>query len=303
MLNSGYTYFDRVDAASSGTAAIDYYLQRYAHSSAEEWRAHFRAGRIRRGDDALTEHAILHAGDELAYHRPPWDEEAVPTDIPLLSEGEGWMVFAKPSGLPVLPGGGFLENTMLHLLRRRHGADIAPVHRLGRGTSGAVLCSTTADAARALSRAMRERRIEKTYLALVQGLPRDDEFTVHAPIGRVPHPVLDGLYAAAAGGKPSVSHCRVLCRDAEGDVSLLEVRIPTGRPHQIRIHCAAAGHPLAGDPLYAAGGLPFTGSDGHVAVPGDGGYLLHAWKIRFPDPAGRGEHVVTAPPPASLSRT
>ena len=147
---------------------------------------------------------------------------------------------------------------------------------------------------------MRERRIEKTYLAVVQGCPEADSFTVDAAIGRVPHPVLGGVFAASAEGKPSVSHCTVLRRDAQAGESLLEVRIPTGRPNQIRIHCAAAGYPLKGDPLYGVGGAPLSRTDGSVAVPGDCGYILHSWRIRFPLPGGDAMHVVTAPPPHLL---
>jgi 23S rRNA pseudouridine1911/1915/1917 synthase len=113
----------------------------------------------------------------------------------------------------------------------------------------------------------------------------------------VAHPLLGTVFAAAPGGKESVSHCRVVRSDEEEGTSLLEVRIPTGRPHQIRIHCAAVGHPLVGDPLYEAGGLPVQPQEGRMAVPGDCGYLLHSWKIIFPDPAtAEPRHVTVAPP-------
>lgn len=297
------------------------------------------AERVHRNGNSASPHDILADGDQLEYRRPPWEEPDVPTEIPLLAEGEGWMAFAKPSGLPVLPGGGYLDHTMLHILRKRfpslshaafqtdkpeascpHGNDVvqsterrcslsgrsrifhlSPVHRLGRGTSGAMVYSTHADAAAALAKAMRERRIRKTYLALVQGIVAHDTFVVETPIGRVPHPLLGTVWAAAEGGKPSRSEIRVLRCDHVADVTLLEVDIPTGRPHQIRIHCAVAGHPLAGDPLYGPDGGPLPPSDGRVAVPGDCGYLLHSWKIRFPDPFSGEELVIFAPPPEALS--
>ncbi|MCB2205159.1 RNA pseudouridine synthase [bacterium] len=299
--NSGYTYRDNISTADAGLSALEYYLRHYHHSSEEEWRAHFHEGRIRRGEEILSEVSLLQAGDRISYSRPAWDEEDVPTVIPLLSEGDGWLVFAKPSGLPVLPGGGFLENTMLRLLRRSFGENLAPVHRLGRGTSGAMLFTNSDAAASMLSAAMRERRIEKTYLALVVGLPEKDSFTVDIAIGRVPHPTLHAVYAAMPGGKPSISHCRVLHRDAAQNVTLLEVRIPTGRPHQIRIHCAAAGFPLQGDPLYGIGGTPLVREDGSVAVPGDCGYHLHSWKLCFPSLSGEGMVTVEAPPPVVLN--
>ena len=81
--------------------------------------------------------------------------------------------------------------------------------------------------------------------------------------------------------------------------ALLDVRITTGRPHQIRIHCACAGHPLVGDPLYAAGGGLQRDNPG---LPGDGGYLLHAWRLRCAHPSGHGDLAVEAPLPAELGR-
>jgi 23S rRNA pseudouridine1911/1915/1917 synthase len=236
---------------------------------------------------------VLRAGDRLAWHRPAWEEEDVPTCSPVLADGDGWIVLDKPSGLPVLPGGGFLENTLLRLARASHGPLLSPVHRLGRGTSGAILFSCSTQAARMLAAAMRDGAIRKTYLALVRGCPIEDRFTVDVPIGPVDYAPLGRLHAASPDGKPSLSHCRVLRRDQVRVQSLLEIDIPTGRPHQIRIHCAAAGYPLVGDPLYGAGGLPtHTG-----AVPGDCGYFLHSWQIRFPDPStSEIMHVVATPP-------
>ena len=298
MVNSGYIYHDRISSRDAGASLFVFYAARYRHSSREEWRAHILAGRITRNGVVTSDpDAVLRAGDRLAWHRPPWEEEDVPTAIPVLAEGGGWMAFDKPSGLPVLPGGGFLENTLLHIARARYGAMMAPLHRLGRGTSGAILFTRDETAAQLLSRAMREGRISKTYLALVQGLPREEAFTVDVPIGPVPYRPLGILHAVSAEGKPSVSHCRVLRRDILSDSALLAVDIPTGRPHQIRIHCAAAGHPLVGDPLYGPGGLPVEGD----AVPGDLGYHLHSWRLRFPDPSGSDVVAVEAPPPPPLA--
>ena len=300
MRNHGYTYRDRITSAEAGETLLDFYAARYTHSSRAEWRAHIIEGRIERNGAAnLDPGTLLRAGDRLSWHRPPWEEEDVPKAIPLLSTGEGWMVFNKPSGLPVLPGGGFLRNTMLSIIRERYGGAMAAVHRLGRGTSGAILFSRHPDAARVLARAMREGEIQKTYLALVRGCPAEDRFTVDVPIGPVPYAPLGVLHAASPAGKPSLSHCHVLRREEAAGLALLEVDIPTGRPHQIRIHCAAAGYPLFSDPLYRIGGLPVdAGAVPGGAVPGDCGYFLHSWRIRFPDPeAGVPVRVVAPPPP------
>ncbi len=294
MRNDGYTYHDRITSADDGEELLEYYTRRYPHSTREDWRMRITAGAVRRNGVVTTEPgAELRAGDRLEWQRPPWDEEDVPTNIPVLAETEGWIVLHKPSGLPVLPGGGYLCNTLLWIARARHGASLSPVHRLGRGTSGAILFSRDVQSARALARAMREGKIRKTYLALVQGCDMPERFTVAVPIGPVPHAPLGMLHAASSAGKPSESHCAVLYRDRTAGHTLLQVEIPTGRPHQIRIHCAAAGYPLAGDPLYLPGGGPA----GTTAVPGDCGYHLHSWKIRFPEPkTGESRLVIAAPP-------
>jgi 23S rRNA pseudouridine1911/1915/1917 synthase len=162
---------------------------------------------------------------------------------------------------------------------------------LGRGTSGIVLFALTAEARRSVLRAWREGQVDKSYRALVTGVPGRDVFSVDAPIGPVPHPRLGHVHAASPGGKPALSHVRVLGRHP--DESLVEVRIPTGRPHQIRIHLAVAGHPLVGDPVYGGGGtlLPEPG------LPGDGGYRLHAHRLALDHPlTGRRLELECSPP-------
>jgi 23S rRNA pseudouridine1911/1915/1917 synthase len=198
---------------------------------------------------------------------------------------------AKPSGLPTLPGADFLEHTLLHLVRKRYpGAD--PLHRLGRGTSGLVLFARTEEARRELSRAWRDHDLRKVYRAWVTGHPASDAFGVDTPIGPVAHPLLGTVHGASPEGRASRSEAVVLERRLDG-TSLVEVTILTGRPHQIRIHMAAAGHPLVGDPLYAIGG----GLAG-AALPGDLGYRLHSMSLEGRNPAtGQPFRFFCQPPP------
>jgi 23S rRNA pseudouridine1911/1915/1917 synthase len=168
---------------------------------------------------------------------------------------------------------------------------------LGRETSGIVLFSRTQAAGAALQIAWRGHRVEKRYRALGSGIAIQDAFDITAPIGPVPHPWLGTLHAASAKGKPSSSHARVLERRSKS--TLFEVDIDTGRPHQIRIHLAFAGHPLVGDPLYALGGVPRTDI---TALPGDGGYFLHAERLAFPHPTTGLSLELMAPSPAELRR-
>ena len=302
MLNKGYCYPDRVSPDGEGLSIAAFYATRYPHSPEAEWRRRIEAGEVLRNGLPALPDDLLSRGDMLLYHRLPWEEPDAPTDFATLYEDEDVLVLSKPSGLPVLPGGFFLENTLLHLVRRRYGESCSPLHRLGRGTSGAILFTRNREAARSLARAMFERRILKVYLALAAGTSMPDAFTVDAPIGPVPHTLPATVNAYRPDGRPSISHVRVLRRLPERNASLLEVTIPTGRPHQIRIHLSYAGFPLVGDPLYQPGGMPRTDGldDEWATTPGATGYLLHSWKIRIPHPSRAGYVEVVSPPPAAL---
>jgi 23S rRNA pseudouridine1911/1915/1917 synthase len=302
MLNQGYCYPDRVSPDDEGLPLAAFYASRYPHSPEAEWRRRIEAGQVLRNGLPALPDDVLSRGDVLLYHRLPWEEPDAPTDFATLYEDDNVLVFSKPSGLPVLAGGFFLENTLLHLVRGRYGDACSPLHRLGRGTSGAILFTRNRDAARSLAKAMFERRILKVYLALASGTSMPDAFTVDAPIGPVPHTLPVTVNAYRPDGRPSTSHVRVIRRFPQRGASLLEVTIPTGRPHQIRIHLSYAGFPLAGDPLYQPGGVPRTDGidDEWATTPGATGYLLHSWKIRFPHPTKGGDIEVVSPPPATL---
>lgn len=285
-MNDGFEYRDRIGPDAAGETVLRFLALRYRHSSEAEWRARIAAGQVRLAEpgtaDALASpEDVLPRGGVLVWQRPPWQEPAVPLAFALLYRDEHLLAVAKPRGLPTVPNGGFLTHTLLHLVRRSF-PRATPLHRLGRGTSGLVLFALTAQARSALSRAWREGRVDKVYRALVRGVPARERFEVAAAIGRVPHPRLGDVYAATPGdprGKAALSHVCVAA--PRGDQAVVEVRIPTGRPHQIRIHLAFAGHPLVGDPLYGPGGLPLP----EPALPGDGGYHLHAWKVGLRHPA------------------
>jgi 23S rRNA pseudouridine1911/1915/1917 synthase len=304
MKNRGYDYPDVISPLDEPLPVAFFYALHYPHSTEAEWRRKIEAGQVSLNGRPAALGDVLKRGDRLVYHRPPWEEPDAPREFGTLYEDGDVLALDKPSGLPVLPGGFFLENTLLHRVRERYDAGCSPLHRLGRGTSGAILFTRNRRAARSLATAMFERRILKIYLALASGTGMPDAFTVDAAIGPVPHtlPPTVHAYRPGPGGRPSTSHVRVVRRLPERNASVLEVTIPTGRPHQIRIHLAYVGYPLVGDPLYAAGGLPRAdGVDDEIATtPGATGYLLHSWKIRFPHPSRAEEVEVVSPPPDSL---
>ena len=292
-LNDGYVYRE-VIPRSHGRTTLEHLVDRYRHSSKEEWQARFDRGEVTldgataRGDEALRE------GMSLCWHRPPWQEPQAPTDFGLVYEDPHLLAVVKPSGLPTLPSGGFLQHTLLHQVQKRF-PGAAPLHRLGRATTGLVLFTRTHDAAVKLSEAWREGRVHKRYRALSEGVAAQDLYDIHAPIGLVPHPLLGSVHGARADGKPSRSTARVVER-REGQ-TLFDVDLHTGRPEQIRIHLAFIGHPLVGDPMFVTGGVPKSDAPG---LPGDGGYLLHAWELVFTHPATGEELRLHAEPPEAL---
>lgn len=322
-MNQGWTYADSIRSKAAGQTVLSYYTQRYTHSTQAQWQTRIERGHIRLNSQPTTIHTVLAKGQTLTYYREPWQEPDAPLNFEMLYEDKHLWAIAKPSGLPVLPGGSFLEHTLLHQLRSRypHEAPV-PVHRLGRGTSGVMLIAKSQSARTVLARQFRVRTAQavsaqsasaqlptpsgpspqpplgKVYRALI-GPTKPSElsshFTCTYPIGKLTYPGLPYLYGHAPTGLPSHSDCRILQRTPQS--TLVEVTITTGRPHQIRIHLAATGYPMLGDPLYAPGGTPIPNG---TAMPGDCGYHLHAHTLRFTHPHTGKTLCIEAPPPPAL---
>ncbi len=301
-LNQGWTYRDRVGPREAGLVVSAFYAARHPHSERATWRARLAAGEIRLNGQPLRDDPPLVVGDRLAWSRPPWWEGPVPAGWSVVFDDGDLHVIDKPAGLPVLPAGGWLEHTLLRLLEHRHrqeGAGLPrPVHRLGRFTSGLLVCARRPATRAWLSARLRESTAgasclaeagacRKLYRALVVPgvlpLAPGEALTLTTPIGRRPHPLLGQIWCAVdghgAGDLAARSRLTLLARGAEADQ--VEVAIASGRPHQIRIHCAALGAPLLGDPLYGPGGQALA-----TALPGEGGYRLRAWRLELPLPSG-----------------
>lgn len=167
----------------------------------------------------------------------------------ILFEDEHIVVLAKPAGLLTLPDRFDMQlHNVRALLQERYG-EIFIVHRIDRETSGVLLCCKTAEAHKILSEQFESRSIRKVYHAIAQGRFEQDELAIDIPLQ--PDPARPGLMAPSVRGKESLTNVRVLKRFRMA--TLLECELITGRQHQIRVHCAAVGHPLLIDKDY--GGL------------------------------------------------
>src|SRR5207253_9489567 len=140
-----------------------------------------------------TSEQVLHAGDRLEFHRPPWTEPDAPLEFRVVHEDEDMLVIDKPAGLQVLPAGPFTTSTLLHLVQASSAAraDSAPVHRLGRGTSGLILFGQNAAARAFFSAQLRDGSARKTYLALARGTGLPNSCIARQPIGKRAHGPLE----------------------------------------------------------------------------------------------------------------
>ena len=277
--NNGWTYQDRVPAEAAGGSLIRWMAQRYRHSAEDVWLARIAAGQLDCNGDCLRADRLLDGRETVVWRRPPWLEGAIPDQWETIYDDGDLLVINKPSGLPVMPGGGFLRHTLA--LLEPSGA--RPVHRLGRFTSGLQVCARTPQTRAVWSKHFLPeggcRKVYQAWTHRVPGLPFGQCLRVSSDVVERPHPLLGWIWGPEPLDEQPIrkrlsahSEMRLMERTAEGD--RLQVTITTGRPHQIRIHLAQLGSPLLGDPLYLC-----NREISATAFPGDGGYMLHAWRL------------------------
>jgi 23S rRNA pseudouridine1911/1915/1917 synthase len=276
---------------------LDHYLQeRLAQYSRARLQSWIKQARVLVDGAPAKASQALRGGEtvEVTPVEPP-PLKAGPEDLPVevLYEDAAVIAVNKPAGLVVHAGAGVHAGTLVNRLVHRFqalsraGGELRPgiVHRLDRETSGVLLVARTDAAHRALAEQFARRTVEKTYLALVQGRLRADSGRITKPIAR--DPVRRTRMTARLGtGREALTEYKVLERF--GKYTWVEVRIGTGRTHQIRVHMASLGHPVAGDHLYGAARAERL--------------FLHAWRISFLSPAGGQRVTVEAPLPPELEQ-
>jgi 23S rRNA pseudouridine1911/1915/1917 synthase len=284
------------EAANAGER-LDHYLQarmgEYSRARIQSW---IKEGLVTVNDGKVKSSATLHGGETIAVtpaQPPPLKADPEDAPIEILYQDASVIALNKPAGLVVHAGAGAHSGTLVNRLVHHFqtlsqvGGDLRPgiVHRLDKGTSGVLLVARTDAAHRALAAQFADRTTEKTYLALVEGRVKMDSGRITKPIARDPSH-RTRMTARLDHGRDALTDYKVLRRGEK--FTYLEVRIGTGRTHQIRVHLKSLGHPVAGDTLYGA-------------RPAER-IFLHAWRIRFDSPATGERVTVEAPLPKELDQ-
>ncbi len=266
-------------------------------------------GLVRLNGKSAKDSQKVRAGDVIevvAQPRAPLQAEAESIPLEVLYEDDDVMAINKPAGMMVHAGAGNSRGTLVNALLGRGEAlsqandPLRPgiVHRIDKDTSGILLVAKNDFAHAKLAEGFRLRTIKKTYLALVQGLLKEERGRIELPIARDPNR-RSRMTAKDAGRLPNSraarTDWRVLARI--DTTTLVEVQLHSGRTHQIRVHFSALKHPVVGDTLYGAAGQLHVGSG---TLPAPGRNFLHAAKIGFPQPRNGETIQVAAPLPVEL---
>jgi 23S rRNA pseudouridine1911/1915/1917 synthase len=292
----------RVSAEDAGKR-LDVFLQeqlpQYSRSRLQDW---IKAGRVRVNETGARASYRLRGGEAIAVEPaglPPLRAWAEDLPLKILYQDDDVIAVDKPAGMVVHAGAGQHSGTLVNALLHHFGSLSAAggeerpgiVHRLDRYTSGVLLVARTDAAHRGLAEQFATRKVEKVYLALVHGAVKQEQGRIEKPISRDPAKRIR-MTARRAEGRAAITEYRVLGRFA--GFTYLEVRIKTGRTHQIRAHFASLGHPVAGDRLY--------GAPAQVAgQPPLERTFLHAHRVRFAQPATGAVITVESPLPRELA--
>lgn len=265
-------------------------LTQFSRSKLQRWISN---GLVLVNGQQVADKYKVKIGDQVVVTpEGPHPIDLKPEDIPLdiVYEDDDVLVVNKPQGMVVHPAPGHPDHTLVNALMYHSplstiNGEFRPgiVHRIDKDTSGLLMVAKNDRAHQSLAAQLKAKTTKREYIALVHGRIKEEKGTIDAPLGRSRKD--RKKQAIVANGRHAVTHFKVLERYR--NYTLIKCRLETGRTHQIRVHLASIGHPLAGDPLYGP----------RKTLPGTGQYL-HARLLGFVHPTTGKEMVFTAPLPA-----
>ncbi|MBD3393713.1 MAG: RluA family pseudouridine synthase [Chitinivibrionales bacterium] len=296
----------RVPRSTPSTPLLDYLARRFTYLSADTWRERIDEGRILCNGSACTSASTVGGGDILSYDMPEFAEPPADMAYEIVYEDTWLLGINKPGNLLVHRSGRSFTSNLMYDIRHVHRPphpEAHAVNRLDRETSGVVLAARDRQTLRRMHGLFSARAVEKEYLAVVHGIPKPPAGTIDLPIGRAAGSRVS--YRFSANGESAREACTVYeTRERLGGrYAVMVLRPRTGRTHQLRVHMAAIGHPIAGDKLYgmpeqdflhwrAAGGLPPGWPCARQA--------LHCRMISFWHPAKNERVSIEAPVPEAM---
>lgn len=260
---SGTIEFSMVVGSEDAGVRIDAYLTKHKDIHSRSFAQHLIEKDLVRvdGDEVGKDYRLRAAQTVDVEIPPPTPSEVIPESIPLTIkfEDDDLIILSKTAGMVVHPAHGHAGGTLVNALLAHAtglsgiGGVVRPgiVHRLDKDTSGLMIVAKNDNSHQALSGELKKRKIKRTYLTLVHGSFKEHEGIVDAPIGRSPK-FRQKMSVTGVASRDAVSHYTVL-ESFGDDYSLVEVKLETGRTHQIRVHMKHINHPVVGDPVYGSG--------------------------------------------------
>jgi len=238
----------RISDKESGYLLLEWLVKRFPFRDHSQWDERIAAGLIQVNGSTGHNKQPLHPGDNVTLTNPHVVEPAVPDKIKIVDDQPEYLIVDKPAPMPVHPGGRYNKNSLIRLLEEQGYSSLKIVHRLDAVTSGILLLAKTPDFAHRVTYLFSQGNIKKKYIAIVRGVPADDEVEINQPIRRKSGHVFEWHHDHIAG-KQAISRFRVIRR--LHDRTLVSCTPVTGRTHQLRLHLQFWGHPVIDDPLYS----------------------------------------------------